>query len=111
MLELQDVEMHIAAQGAVQVSYARLLRAGPGIAGILVELQSKYALLLSALGGDGAPSLTLAAGGDTLGLHPTAPRTEPTIVEFPDYADWHVFACEGPGKSTLRLCLVAPAAA
>jgi len=107
--DIIDVAVRIVQQGVVRVQSARLYRRRPGVACICVDMRSKYARLSSIGGGDEAsPSLMLAADARTLKLDTTKPKAMDTMVEFPEYIGWSVFAAEGAGRYTLRVCLVAP---
>lgn len=91
-------------QGAIRVSGATLVYRAGRVACIELELNSKYAVLDGYGYGDAcAPYVSLGAGEGTLHTHPAG---ETTVVKFPRYRGWQVFAVELRGKYTAYICLM-----
>lgn len=109
MYEPKNVALRVKAQGAVRVNAAHVHREAPGIVCIYVDLHSKH-VEAPMVGGcdDEPPTLYFSAGEHALHLDESKPRDSMTIVEFPEYAGWHVFACDGPARYTLGVVLVGP---
>lgn len=104
-----SVEIRVVTQGAVVVNDASIYRASKDIVCLYVDLASKRAeLLMADAGGEDPPRIWLEASEDTLFLDPSHPRDAVTIVEFPEYPGWRVFATSGPGRYSLGVVLVAP---
>ena len=105
----KTVRISTTQHGAVRVNDAHIYMESPDIACIYVDLHSKYAEAPVVGGGCGEPpSLYLTAGENTLYLDEKIPRDSMTVVTFPDYAGWSVFACDGPARYTLSVVLIAP---
>jgi len=106
--EPKNVTLRVIEQGAVRVNAAHLHREAQGIVCIYVDLHSKYVEPPVVGGCDSEPPvLYFTAGEDALHLDDSKPRDSLTIVEFPEYVGWHVFACYGPARYTLSVVLVA----
>lgn len=99
--------MQISLQGCVRVSHAYMHAEADGIACIYVDLHSKRAMepMLSC-GPDQYPELYFTANEETMGLDGTKPRDSMTVVQFPEYLGWDIFACDGPRRYTVALTLV-----
>lgn len=111
MDEPKNVTLRVTSQGAVRVNAAHVHREAPGIVCIYVDLHSKRVEAPMVGGGDSQPPTLYFTGGEhALHLDETKPHDSMTIVEFPDYVGWHVFACSGPARYTLGVVLVAPEA-
>ena len=109
--EPKNVTLRVSEQGAVRVNAAHVHREATGIVCIYVDLHSKRIETPMAGGGDNEPPcLYFTAGEHALHLDESKPRDSMTIVEFPEYVDWRVFACDGPARYTLGVVLVAPEA-
>ncbi len=108
--EFIGVALKVVEQGAVVVNSARIHRGSKAIVCVEMDLRSKYAKLDWIGGGDDEPpSISLIADERTLILHRRKPRDSATMVAFPEYKGWRVFAAEGASRYTVRICLVAPA--
>ena len=96
---MSAVELRIARQGAVRVNTAVICLRSDNIACIYVDLHSKYATI-SGVGYDdeSGPCLYLQAKDDAKCIE--------TVVEFPEFMGWQVFATDGPARYTLSVCLV-----
>lgn len=106
--EPKNVTLRVTKQGAVRVNAAHVHREAPGIACIYVDLHSKRCEPPMVGSGDNEPPvLYFTAGAHALHLDESKPRDSMTIVEFPEYTGWHVFACDGPARYTLGVVLVA----
>ena len=111
MSEPKNVTLRVIEQGAVRVNSAHVHREEAGIACIYVDLHSKHVETPIVFGGDNEPPvLYFTAGQHALHLDSSRPNDSITIVEFPDYTGWRVFACDGPFRYTLGVVLVAPLA-
>lgn len=109
MNEPKPVQLRVKQHGAVRVNAASLHREALGIVCIYVDLHSKRVESPMVGGGDGEPpTLYFTPGDHALHLDETKPRDRLTVVEFPEYVGWHVFACDGPARYTLGVVLVAP---
>jgi len=106
---MKEVALRVTQQGAVRVNVASIYREAPGIVCIYVDLHSKR--VDTPMVGGGAnepPTLFFSADEYTLHLDESKPRDSLTIVEFPEYVGWHVFAAERPGRYTASVVLVGP---
>lgn len=105
----KPVELRITQHGAVRVNAASVYREAPGIVCIYVDMHSKYVEQPMVGGGDGEPpTLYFTPGEHALHLDESKPRDSMTIVDFPEYVGWSVFACDGPARYALGVVLVAP---
>ena len=107
MDEIKEVKLHIKEHGAVRVNHAYIHCEAPEIACIYMDLHSKR-VCEPMIGGsdDGPPALYFHAGDDGIKLDESKPRDSLTVVEFPEYPGWSVFACDGPARYTVALTLV-----
>ena len=109
MDELKSVTLQVTKQGAVRVNAAHVHREAPGIVCIYVDLHSKRVETPMVGSGDNEPpTLYFTAGEHALHFDESKAHDSMTIVEFPEYVGWNVFACDGPARYTLGVVLVAP---
>lgn len=99
--------MSVTNNGAVLVNSASIFRQADGIVLIDVDLRSKYAECSSVGYGTGsAPTVFLSANKDTLHVDTNEHRDSMTVVEFPMFYGWQIYAADGPSRYTLRVVLV-----
>lgn len=105
--EPKAVKMHIDVQGCVRVNHAFMHAEADGIACIYIDLHSKRATEpMLTCGPEHVPTLWFGADENTLHLDPTKTRDSMTVVQFPEYLGWDIFACDGPRRYTVALTLV-----
>lgn len=103
------VPVNVAVQGGVRVNTAVAVLDCGNCLLLRVDLHSKYARLLSVGSGEEeGPSVYLAADKNTLNLDETKPRDAVTLIEFPEFEGWSVFAANEPGRYTMALVLLEP---
>lgn len=101
---MRDIQLRIT-QGAVRVASAFVEHEADGIALVTIDCDTKYPELGPVGGGDW-PMVGLCASGASLHLDETQSRDAVTIVDFPEFAGWEVFCCDGSGRYEMRLALV-----
>lgn len=92
----------VVTPGEILVNEATLMVDSPAIAAISIDCRSKRPRLLCSGSDENGPLVMLCRGDET--LHADASTTHPTIISFPGYAGWEVFAAE-VAKYTLSVCL------
>jgi hypothetical protein len=105
-MDPRETELSIRQQGAVIVNGAIVVRESPDIACISVDLRSKRAQISGVCGDlEGTPELMLSASAETLHLDETKAMDEETLIGFPEFNGWRVFAAD-LSRYTLSVCLV-----
>lgn len=109
-MERKTTPITIVEQGCIRIEreHALVHREAAGIVCLYLDLASKNAELADANAGDEFPRATFAAGEHTAFLDESHPKDSFTIVEFPAYPGWDVFATTGPGRYTFGIVLIAP---
>lgn len=103
----EPVRIEVIQPGPVRVNAALMHRQADGIACIYVDMHSKHVEEPMIGGGDGEPpTLYFIAGDHALHLDEDYPRDAMTVIQFPDYVGWDVFATSGPARYTLGVVLV-----
>ena len=99
------VQCVVHTQGAVVVNDAYCHRRGDKIVAIYVDLASKRAEYGGASSGeDIAPMILLVGNEETLHINEEK-RGETTLIEFPEFVGWNVFAAH-VARYTLAVVLV-----
>lgn len=95
--------------GRVRVNAGDIMRSGPGVAALSIDLHSKYAGVscIGSGGPDDAPCVYLEATADTLNVDESQPEDALTELSFPDFPGWSVHSV-WIGRYTLSVCLVSP---
>lgn len=110
MEERTEIVMTVFHQGAVIVNDATILRDYGDCLLVSVDLQSIYAKVGGVGGGNvSGPSVHLLTTEYTVRLDESKDRNEHTVIEFPEYVEWNVFAY-WLSKDILTLTLVSPIA-
>jgi len=100
------IRCYIRKQGAPVVNGGYVYRIGRNIVALEIDLKSKYCeVSISFKDSDGTCGLYITTNERSIHLNKKVSREEPTVLEFPDFIGWDVFAY-GIGRYTLSVCLV-----
>lgn len=93
------------SRGAVKFNFATISSASKDAVLISLDFSSKY-IPAPVVGAEGnVPALWVLPGENTIDLQARVPPETPTIIRFPTYKGWSIFAVSG-GRYTVKLALL-----
>ena len=106
MKKNNKIKIKITQQGAPAINNGYVVEVGERVVALSVDLTSKYCNVSSSFSGSkGECGVVLRASERSLYLNEKSNREDITIIEFPDFEGWNVFAYY-LGRYTLNVCLI-----
>jgi hypothetical protein len=96
---------HIREQGAPAVNRGWIVREGPGVVALGIDMKSKHCVIGATMGGDNTAGIVLEATDESMFLDVTKDRDAWTIIEFVGYPGWRIHSAD-LARYTLAVCLV-----
>ncbi len=96
----------VTMQGAMLINHAYIHQAGTNVCAIAVDMKSKRGeILCDGCDENNSPMIIIEAVKESMHLKKGVKRTEPTVMVFPEFKHWSVWA-SNVTKYTIYICLV-----
>ncbi|MFA6355403.1 MAG: hypothetical protein WCW65_03190 [Candidatus Paceibacterota bacterium] len=106
MKKHKDLKIEIEQQGAPVVNCGWILKEYKDVATVEIDMRSKYCEYECSIGGsDGTCGIGIGTSERSLYLDESKPREHSTIINFPQFVGWNIFAVVS-SRYTVAICFV-----